>query len=643
MTDRAFDNVDFLSGEEDTSAGEFIDSVHDPEILYHHIHDAYEKAEAGPKIDADGKEKEVQAHSQVEVFQSTIQYVESFGIYLLSYIKGKDDLVYNLIRIEPRQLTQFFESLKHGSEDGYLTGIGVEKDYRDLLEELFGYAFINEVDDDVPEEKLEEAIQESVDVLDANIRRIGEFYLYFHDIYNAVKHGNRALPQLGGEYKLSMEDREETSLDLDMDFVLFLCRNENAEPYLVSVPITYLLNHSLSITEKVRDVFHHLKKISEADFSGEKVDISFFQFAESNDDADYEWMTATHSSGIIILPKVEELEDLRETVEWSFPARIEVDNETLYLKTELDDSVSDQYPMMVTVVQKGLVGLTPRPILGMDFDVDILSLDVVQYFEFVKLDVLRESDDVEEIVIVDEHADEELRTGEPRNFDSGEPLEKILSYERLEQLYWLQKISGERIPTPINLVASQVDVIDRCIESNPDTEAAVEAVEELRETGQDNDLTTVYVDLCARSGEILRSETVAEFLGMLNLDNVVFKDGEHREIEEKWGSAGDGIRAPIVGFEGGYEELVKMIEKDLENIERLLDGVCLNDDDSVTSGLRVNYEINEPGFWYREHELRFQFLAEQPTLKIRQQCPLCGQTTSKDLHTHLLENCKAST
>lgn len=156
MADEPFDDVDFSSGEEETSAAEFIDSAHNPEILYHHIQDAYEKANSGPEIDADGKENEVQAHSQVEVFQSTIQYVEAFGIYLLSYINGKDDLVQNLIKTEPKQLRRFFESLKEESEDDYLDNIGVNKDYKNLLEELFGYAFIDDVDDDVSQEELEE-------------------------------------------------------------------------------------------------------------------------------------------------------------------------------------------------------------------------------------------------------------------------------------------------------------------------------------------------------------------------------------------------------------------------------------------------------------------------------------------------------
>lgn len=640
MADEPFDDIDFSSGEEETSAAEFIDSAHDPEILYHHIQDAYEKANSGPQIDTKGKESEIQAHSQVEVFQSTIQYVEAFGIYLLSYIKGKDDLVHNLITTEPKHLQQFFESLKEGSEDDYLDNIGVEKDYRNLLEELFGYAFIDDIDDDVSQEELEEAVEESVDVLDANIRRIGEFYLVFHDIYNAVKHGNRVLPQLGGEYSLSTEGREETSLDLDMDFVLFLCRNEYAEPYLVSVPISYLLKHSIDVTEKVRHVFNHLKKISEADFSGETVDISFFQFTEYDDDSGYEWITVTQSSGVVILPRIEELEELMEPGEWSFPAKIKVDHGTLYLKTEQDDSVSEEYPLEVTVLQEGVVGLTPRPILGIDFDVDIESLDVVQYFEFVKLHELHETDGLDEIVIVDEQADEVLETQEPRNFAPGEPVEELLSYERLEQLYWLQKISGERIPIPFNLAPSQIDVIDRCIESNPDTEEAVEAVEELREIGQENDWTTVYADICDPSGGVLRSETIVQFPGMLNFEDIESEDDESADVE--WGDPGHGIRAPIVGFEGSYDDLVEIIEEDPENIEQILNNVNLNPDDSVVYPLWIDYEFNEPGFWYAEHELRFEFLANQPKLKVRQQCPLCGLLTAQDLRSHLLESCDAS-
>lgn len=204
MTDESMEGVKFSPGSETRTAGEFVNTTHDPDILYYYIQDAHEKAKTGIDIDAKGKEEKVRIHSQIEVFQSSIQYVEAFGIYLLSYIKGREDLIENLIQTRPKQLRLFFESLQNGTENEFFQRHDIDKDYRDTLEKLFGYAFFDNIEDDeASEEKVEDAIDQSIDVLDTNIRRIGEFYLYFQEVYNAVKHGNR-VPKAGIHYRLSL-------------------------------------------------------------------------------------------------------------------------------------------------------------------------------------------------------------------------------------------------------------------------------------------------------------------------------------------------------------------------------------------------------------------------------------------------------
>jgi len=62
---------------------------------------------------------------------------------------------------------------------------------------VFGYLYLETVEHpeegELDEEELQEKIKESTEVLDGEIRSIGDFHTTFHDIYNAVKHGNQAL------------------------------------------------------------------------------------------------------------------------------------------------------------------------------------------------------------------------------------------------------------------------------------------------------------------------------------------------------------------------------------------------------------------------------------------------------------------
>ncbi|WP_128476527.1 CBM20 domain-containing protein [Halorussus pelagicus] len=648
MTDSPLEGVEFSSGSETRTAGEFVDTTHDPDLLYYYIQDAYQKAEAGVDIDADGKEEEVRIHSQIEVFQSSIQYVEAFGIYLLSYIKGREDLLENLIQTRPKQLRSFFESLNDGTEDEFFHRHDINEDYRDTLERLFGYVFIDNIEDDeVSEEEVEEAIDQSIDVLDTNIRRIGEFYLYFHEVYNAVKHGNRALPQAENSFTLSHGNEEETSVDLDMDFVVFICKNDQGQPYLVTIPIEYLIDHSLQIVEKVHRVFNYLKRVSNAATTEEPVDLSFFRFKETDDDPEQEWLTATHQSGVIILPKIEELEELQVPRELTFPARIEVNHRTLYIKTRFDEEPSDEFPLLITILQKGLVGLSPQPILGLDFDIDIADLDVLQYHELLKLEEVElEEDGVAEIIVYDEQADEEIDTGHPEDLGYEPAEEKPLPKEEIEQLALLQKISGERIPVPLPFTVAkrQGKVIERCLDSDLTRDDAVDAVEELREIGEINHMTTVYVEEVLPLGQTVRSEVVGQYPGEISFDDLEFETEEGREnFEEEWGDPGSTLGFNVTGFDGGPDDLVEFLQEDVSNLERVLAQFDVPQNELELAPLRIEYELGEPGFWYTENTLWFKFLKLEYTINEAKICPICRSPMTTDFATHLAEDCELST
>ena len=102
MTDDPLEGHEFTTGEdEERSPEEFVDLLHDPDILYYHIKESHAKAQKGLDVDAGDKVEKVQAFAKVEVFQSAIQYVEAFSIYLIAYLKGRENLIEDLTTTYP--------------------------------------------------------------------------------------------------------------------------------------------------------------------------------------------------------------------------------------------------------------------------------------------------------------------------------------------------------------------------------------------------------------------------------------------------------------------------------------------------------------------------------------------------------------
>jgi hypothetical protein len=71
-----------------------------------------------------------------------------------------------------------------------------------------------------------------------------------------------------------------------MRLFLFVWKNHNGEPYLIGLPIDYLLKRTLAIVKKTHRLFIHPETVSHAVISDEPFDISFFTSSETSIDTD---------------------------------------------------------------------------------------------------------------------------------------------------------------------------------------------------------------------------------------------------------------------------------------------------------------------------------------------------------------------
>jgi hypothetical protein len=642
MTDDPLEGHEFTTGEdEERSPEEFVDLLHDPDILYYHIKDSHAKAQKGLDVDAGDKVGKVQAFAKVEVFQSAIQYVEAFSIYLIAYLKGRENLIDDLTTTYPGDVEDFYSALDGDRIEEWLEAEGIEEDYQTLLETVFGYLYLETVEHpeegELDDEKLQEKIEESTEVLAREIRSIGEFYTTFHDIYNAVKHGNRVIPETQNEFVLtpSDEDGESIEAEVDMDFVLFVCKNHDGDPYTVLLPIDYLLEKTLSITETVHGLFNHLKEVSEAVLEEKEFDISFFAYKEAEEgsaESDPDWIRGHHKSGIFILPRTEETIDfLSEPSEWTFSGRLELKGDELHVSTENDDEISDKFPIEVSVMEKGFKGMTPQPLMGFSVTFTINDLDATQYYELLKLQDFLSDDSLAGITVHDEQTGTTYPTGVPDDFPLPN-LEELLEEDRMEQVALLQTITQRHIPVPLAVSEEQIEVIDEAIEADLERDDAFEAVDKLKEIGQSEQYTEIVVEKINPDVEVIESEYIDAPPGTLNISLTDDKSGEQYDPEK--------IRVPTRITDATYEEVVESLKSDADALDKILGQIprtAVWELENTPSNLFVLYQENEPGFWFRKDELHIQ-VGETSVAHPPIRCDLCGQSTS-DVESHLLGEC----
>lgn len=648
MPDDFLGSIEFSEESGDRTPEEFIDLTHDPDILYYYILDSKEKLNSGIEIDADGKEDEVLVHAKVEIFQSVIQYVEAFSIYYLAYIKGREDLIEYLISTQPKEVKTFYEKLRHDREEEYLDEYDIDSDYRDLMETLFGYRFMSEEADEEDLEQIdleessfdsiEELIEFSAKILDDRIRTVGEFYLDFGNAYNAVKHGNRAIPQTDGEFQISSDDGEVVELGVDMEFVQFLCRHEG-DAYITAIPIDHLLEHSLNIADTVHNLFTHLRKIAQAAIDDEReFSVPLFEPIESSSESERQWTKVWNQHSVIILPVTDEIAGImgESEVNRTLACRLYAEGNEMVIETENDEDITDDYPILATISQQGIVGLTPRPRVNLEVNLNLTDLDVQHYLDLLELKDATADGTITQTKLRDEAVGEEFALGELETMMDLSSIEDPYDRELIEQLAILQTITETRIPAPMELIPPQIEVIEDWAESDREIEDAEQAVEELQEIGDDLDSTIVFIDRITPDQEVVQEQFVGMIPGRIDFDFEFETEGGQERFEEMMGPS-QQFSFPAYGYSGTREELVSYLEEDIERIHEVL--AALGVGTGGVPDLRLQYTIGESGFWRTEHTLRLQIVdTSQSHGPI--ECQLCGEVTT-DIQTHLTVECDA--
>ena len=477
------DDVKFYSDSEEISAEESLMRSHDPNILYYHIKDKKQKLNQDLMIEAEDYEEELRIFGRVDIFQSTMQYIEEFMLYFLSSVKGEDDLVKNLTKTRVKEVKHFFEYSREESEEQYFKKEDINEKYSDIIAEVFGYSNIENfepVEDEdydaftigpnLPEEKIREIKNRSVESIIEVIRSIARYYLFFENAYNAAKHGKRVVPYPKSEIEIEQGEKESSVLVEADGYVSFLCKDKNGNVYLFNYPSGKLLDESMSINDKVHRLFSYQKRISMARINEEtSVKVTFFGMDEylknpgKGSEVNDQRIKFTNPSSSTYILNEEELADLDTSgpSNRKLAARLTIEGSILNIHTEFDEETSDEYPIMVSFSISDQGKSEPYPEIKTNISFSFDDLDVLQLRELQRI---REAANRESINQMDVHLsdkEEPVQLGVPASFNLPNFDEHIdLDATEIDNLANSQYATGRKIPIPLHISKGQREILD---------------------------------------------------------------------------------------------------------------------------------------------------------------------------------------
>jgi hypothetical protein len=513
MTDY-FDWTEFGGEDDEVDANRAFEQRHSPSFGYIQIQQALEKPDNWDNIfDDEEKQLEASVGQKIAVFRETMQYIEEFGIYLLSRLDDDTEFIKTITNTTPGQVKPLFETIRDDGFDEVVAEYSPDQSTKEWVIEEFGYWLTDSEDAEVEEltsdeksisvDSIDEAVETSLDTILQKLERIARFFLRYDEAYNAVKHGNRVTPQRN--MSASVGHEEEIKIDLDMEFATFLCKRSgdrsDGHPFTFTVPVEILERHSEGVAKETNSLYTHLYDAGQLNTARdmreniENADIKFYGITEGGDEYQDKLTRVGNPDTTIWLPKDDLPDDINE-LEGGIQASIAVGlysrGDELLMKTAGDNERSLEYPLLM----EGTIGHNPDELIGhlvqSDFRFYFPNLPLWQYLEFLKI---KEDIPYESIAWELEELD---KTGvEPLHNPIDVPeLPDPLYREEFEFLVRLGKAAGEEVMTPVSLIDEELELIHQYMDKEDLTrDKAQEWLNELSEVAEDGVLTNIQLKL----------------------------------------------------------------------------------------------------------------------------------------------------
>jgi hypothetical protein len=594
---------------------DIVNKLHDPDLSYLYIRQAFKNSENGVDLEGLTNEKRISVNLlyKLEVFRATMQYIEEFSIYFLSYTNGINGITKRLTQTLPKEVRKnFFNFLLNNNHDKFAQKQGISN-YNELLKYILGYDRISKgANDSVSEEELSSMIDESIVYLKKSIDEFAKFYIDHLDLYNAIKHGNRIFPNIS-DHIMIVHDSEEYKQELGNEYFTAICKASNTDhEFPLFYPITFLLNSSLHISNKVHSIFKFMRRnVMNQISKEEKFKCDFFQVPQDQNEEKIKLIKVFNNDAILVIPHSAELDEYLSKNPFlgkgSFNFTLE--GKTLYLHFNKEERSSLNYPISSKLLADYAPGISPTVNSNISFQLDIDKLSITQYHNLLKIQELAQKGKIKSMQYVDDS--KRMKIGNKENFDFIKFPEIPILYNDniLSFLSLLEKITDERIPVPFDLSTNQESIImDNCGNlKNLSLKENIKIVEELKK--QDNKMR--YTKISLRKLNSNSEEICNKDLGILkgtwfnlNLSNVESEKQFQEDIYEKPG------HFFLFKVEGVDSDPDKLIDDIISFCEDPINKQYPTFKNTVKPQIKnpkfdyyFKYSFNKPEFWFQEHQI----------------------------------------
>lgn len=605
---------DILIGEGSTviTLDDMINKCHDPDLMFFYIKQLERNLREGVTLESipENKRLILSIYSKLDVFRNTFQFLEEFGIYFLSYLDSTKDMVKKLVETRPKDVESFFKSVLNNEQDSFALSNG-SSNYRELLKKVFAYDIVSglELDSDVAsKEEIPKKIEESINFFEQMILDLANFYLEFLPLYTAIKHGTRIFPHKIDSIKITGQENYE--VNLGMDYVTAVCKDERGKPFFLEYPIDYLLDYSIRISEQIHIVFEYLRRIVKYKISNpKKVGLTFFkQVPKTKPKLDY--IKAWNSNATIIMPKPKVLKNelVNKPITKKFAFNLSISRKSLVFHTKYDESISDDYPLLIEMSSIPDKDLKPRiKEVVFKFIFNIYDLNIRQYMTLLKAVSLFKNKDINGVEIYDDLRNHKVGAKAPLSNLNISDIPIILEENLIEFLSKLQQITSKKIPVPLGLSPFQESIITRNIGKSLSKIEAENILIELQKKENKAKYSTFVIEKIDSKGNLAYSEELGKICGAPNFEvkNVKNEEKFKNEILEN-----PQRFIEIKGIDSNPDELIKEFKLFVSDpIKNRFPKIIMEpkiDKEKYEPKFNLIFKCNfgEPTFWHQDYFIR---------------------------------------
>jgi hypothetical protein len=461
-------------------------------------------------------------------------------------------------------------------------------------------------------------------MLRSRIETIAQFYIEFRELYNAVKHGNRVIPEDGFTFEYGLA---EEPIHVEEQYICAVCKtsgdHDSGRPYFLHYPADLLVTRSIRLLEWTHDLFsylkdlHHVTRNETGEDDEEVFTLRFFagisrieenealQRLFDKEDADIAAETTSQSTletGDYIQISNPDFKAFVPRFESSITpqpptlaARLSLKGKTIHVEAAEDDEPSPEHPLLMSF--RSRQGTTARLSLlhKLDISTEYQPLDFSQYYDFIKIREATQAGEVDYIEF-SVGGTEAFREPFAVNEWSLAVPDIGLSQDLIDFITRLEMATEQRIPVPLSISDEQIEILEDNHGPIGSREDALSIIDQIKSSGEKESIIHISVEY---------EDEHHHLTNQIGDPKLTFttENGQTVAAEDLPGGGRD-ISLHYEGVPGTPDWFVDHMKANPEEAEGILHDMIPGDRDSDEEFfLTLDVDLHVQTFWYDESQI----------------------------------------